>query len=253
MQFNQMPAATGIEWFRQGIKNFKQQPAAMLSLFILYFLSIAILSSIPQLGPFLVAIAGPFLNNIFFLAGREIHFKRKIRMSNLFISIKEYDGNTKKRLILLGIFYLVLTIFIAAIASTLGLKPLSGSAVNMQELSISQQQEQIIGMLTLAGLYIPITLLMWFAPVLIAWHQTMVRQAMFYSLITVWKNLGAFITYFACWVGVAILAALIATLIMQMGINPRIVLLIFMMFAITFSAAFYTSFYLTYQSCFIKL
>jgi hypothetical protein len=65
---------------------------------------------------------------------------------------------------------------------------------------------QIYSILIFGGLlYIPVAMLMWFSPVLVAWEDMSVAQALFSSVITCWSNLGAFFTYFTVW-GVVLIA-----------------------------------------------
>jgi hypothetical protein len=55
-----------------------------------------------------------------------------------------------------------------------------------------------------ALLYIPIAMLMWFSPVLIAWSDMSVAQALFSSALACWSNRGAFFLYLAIWSAVLI-------------------------------------------------
>ena len=54
-------------------------------------------------------------------------------------------------------------------------------------------------------LYLPIAMLMWFSPVLIAWADMSVAQALFSSVVACWANRGAFFLYLAIW-GVMLIA-----------------------------------------------
>jgi hypothetical protein len=53
----------------------------------------------------------------------------------------------------------------------------------------------LAGMLASAVLYVPTMMLLWFAPVLVAWHAVAPAKALFYSLVAFWLNLRAFIAY----------------------------------------------------------
>ena len=50
--------------------------------------------------------------------------------------------------------------------------------------------------------YLPIAMITWYAPMLIAWHGLPVGKAMFFSLVAVWRNRAAFAVYGIAWIGV---------------------------------------------------
>jgi hypothetical protein len=51
------------------------------------------------------------------------------------------------------------------------------------------------GMLLSVLLYLPSMMLLWFAPVLVAWHGAAPAKALFYSAVAFWLNLRAFVVY----------------------------------------------------------
>jgi hypothetical protein len=53
----------------------------------------------------------------------------------------------------------------------------------------------LLGMLASTVLYLPTLMMLWFAPVLVAWHAVHPAKALFYSLVAFWLNRRAFIVY----------------------------------------------------------
>jgi hypothetical protein len=59
---------------------------------------------------------------------------------------------------------------------------------------------QIYRILFVGGLlYVPVAMLMWFSPVLVAWADMSVAQALFSSAVACWTNRGAFFFYLIIW------------------------------------------------------
>lgn len=50
--------------------------------------------------------------------------------------------------------------------------------------------------------YLPVALLMWYAPMLATWHGLPAGKALFFSIVAVWRNLGAFLVYGLGWLAI---------------------------------------------------
>ena len=55
-----------------------------------------------------------------------------------------------------------------------------------------------------AMLYVPVAMLMWFSPVLVAWEDMSVPQALFSSALACWSNKAAFFLYLSIWSAILI-------------------------------------------------
>ncbi len=99
--------------------------------------------------------------------------------------------------------------------------------------------------------YLPVALLMWYAPMLAAWHGLPAGKALFFSFVAVWRNLGAFVVYglgwLAIWMSFSLAFGLIVT---SIGIaNFAAVLgLPFVMLVLTWM---YCSVYPSYATVFV--
>ena len=51
-------------------------------------------------------------------------------------------------------------------------------------------------LVAMAG-YLPVAMLFWFAPILVAWHDVPPAKALFFSFVSCWRNRGAFV-FMAC-------------------------------------------------------
>ena len=67
-----IPESRGIEWIRQGFALFRQQPAELSMLFLLYMLLMFALSLIPMIGQMLPLLLVPAFSMAFMQACVEI-------------------------------------------------------------------------------------------------------------------------------------------------------------------------------------
>ena len=106
---------------------------------------------------------------------------------------------------------------------------------------------------TIQGLaYLPVALLMWYAPMLAAWHGLPAGKALFFSVVAVWRNFGVFIVFglgwLAIWMSLLFAIALVAgvggigNLAAVLALPPVMVLLTWM----------YCSVYPSYAMVFVE-
>ncbi|MEO8935241.1 MAG: BPSS1780 family membrane protein [Burkholderiaceae bacterium] len=99
--------------------------------------------------------------------------------------------------------------------------------------------------------YLPIALLMWYAPMLVAWHELPPGKAMFFSLVAVWRNRGAFVVYGVAWLAIWILASIglaIVTTVVGVG---NVAAIVAAPLAILLLTCMYCSVYPSYATVFV--
>jgi hypothetical protein len=123
---------------------------------------------------------------------------------------------------------------------------LTGQRPEPEEL---QSPDFYAALLLAAGLYLPVMMLFWFAPVLAAWHAMSPAQALFYSFFASWMNWRAFLGY-SCVAAVAtvgvpflLLGALMLVSGGQTGFNVMALVFPLLLFLLpTLFASFYASY-----------
>jgi hypothetical protein len=103
-----------------------------------------------------------------------------------------------------------------------------------------------------AVLYIPVAMLMWFSPVLIAWADMPVAQALFSSFLACWANKAAFFLYLAIWSLVLIAIPLMLGMIfdaIDLGQAASFIIAPLSMGGLTLMQC---SFYATWKACFTE-
>ena len=103
-----------------------------------------------------------------------------------------------------------------------------------------------------AILYIPVAMLMWFSPVLVAWADMPVAQALFSSFLASWTNKAAFFAYLTIWSVVLIAIPLTVGMIfdvMDLGQAASFIIAPISMAGLT---VMHCSFYATWKACFTE-
>jgi hypothetical protein len=209
MKLNTVAPKEGYTWIRQGIWLFKQSPLGFLMLIFMYVFAAQLAVIVPVIGVFAVLILTPTLSVGFLTACRQAIQKERIRPMVYLVALQS-TPLIRKRILQLGLVYaaliLTLSFTLSLVVDFELLLPLmtSDKAVTPEAL------RQIYLVLFFGALlYVPIAMLMWFSPVLIAWSDMSVAQALFSSALACWSNRGAFFLYLAIWSAILIALPLI--------------------------------------------
>ena len=103
-----------------------------------------------------------------------------------------------------------------------------------------------------AMLYVPIAMLMWFSPVLVAWADMSVPQALFSSCIACWTNKGAFFLYLSIWSAILIAIPLTIGMIFDAMNLGQIASFIIAPISMAGLTVMHCSFYATWKACFTE-
>ncbi|HEV3105395.1 MAG TPA: BPSS1780 family membrane protein [Trinickia sp.] len=252
MQLIEVPAKTGYVWFRQGIWLFRRNPLAFLTLFFTYLLAMWVISLVPIIGTVLPLAFIPGVAVGFMAACRDTVAGKQVFPTILMDGFRSYGGAAARRLVELGGLY------IAAMAVVFAGSALAdgGTLFKLMMIGGGISPEAVAGSslpraaLIALGCYVPVAMLFWFAPVLTVWHDVPPVKAMFFSLVSCWRNRGAFIVYAALW--------FVTTMIISFGVSIAMDAIGARAYAytvlfpatITLMTMLYCSFYATYRGCF---
>ena len=252
MQLIEVPAKTGYVWFRQGIWLFRKNPLAFLTLFFAYLLAMTLISLIPIIGGVLPLVLIPGIAVGFMAACRDTIAGKPVFPTILVDGFRSYGSTVARRLLLLGCLYIV------AMALVLAGSALADSGVLLRLMvnGEAMQQETLatsnlpLAILTALAFYVPVAMLFWFSPILAAWHDVPPMKAMFFSIVSCWRNRGAFVVYGVLWFAVAITVSLgLSALLQALGAGD-LALVVLMPASIIVTTMLYCSFYATYRGCF---
>ena len=253
MQLKQAAARDGYLWIRQGLWLFKKNPLVFFMLIFLYIFIAQFLILVPVFGVFIVLLLTPALTVGFMTACQMVIRGERVSPAVYLAGLRNVAPSIRKNLLVLGTIYAFLVLILSLIASAfIDFQQLIPMLTEQKEPSIREVKELYFSMGIGVFLYIPIAMLMWFAPILVAWEQMSVGQALFSSWIACWTNKAAFSYYLAIW-GVFVVAIpfFIEAILDSFGARAAIPFLIppYSMAALT---VMYCSFFATWKACFNK-
>jgi hypothetical protein len=204
---NTLPAAAGMGFARDGWKLFKRQPLGLPAMTVVY-LTLRYLPAllIPYLGLALAALLAPFAVVGMMSICREVA-QGRVPLPGAFARPFKDEG-ARRGLFNLGLIHMGLSVitglFIAFFMPDLD-----------PDLPWSEMAQRIPVWLVLATFVIEvlILMLMWFAPLFVAWHREPAAKAMFFSFMAVRRNGSAFALLLAVLMLVSFAAAQVAGLI----------------------------------------
>ncbi|WP_077000621.1 BPSS1780 family membrane protein [Variovorax sp. KK3] len=225
MKLNLVPARTGAEWVRTGLKTFWRQPLAFISLFFLFMASISIASQLPLVGSVLAPILLPFMTLGLMVATSVAYAndQQKPAAPAMFIAAAEAVKTRWRPMIVLGLIsaaYFVIAVGLSALLDDgyLARAYLLDATLSDDVVKSSDFQMARIFVMTLN---LPLSLAMWHAPALVHWHQVDPVKALFFSLVALFRNFGAYAMFCLSWFGVFLAAGiaigLLATVLVGVG------------------------------------
>lgn len=252
MKLNSVAPKEGYTWIRQGIWLFKQNPLGFLMLVFMYVLAAQLAVIIPVIGVFAVLLLTPALSVGFMTACRQGIQKERISPMVYLIALRS-GILIRKRFLQLGLIYTVLILALSFVLSLLvdfeSLLPLMTSDKPVTPEAIRQ-----IYLVLFFGaiLYIPVAMLMWFSPILVAWADMSIPQALFSSWLACWTNKAAFFFYLAIWSAILIAIPLSIGMVfdaLDFGQAASFIIAPISMAGLT---VMHCSFYATWKACFTE-
>ena len=250
MKLNYIAPKEGYTWIRQGIWLFKQNPIGFLMLVFLYVFVAQLAVFIPVIGVFAVLLLTPTLSVGFMTACRQAIQKERIKPTVYLVALQS-GLIVRKRILQLGLVYAAMILLLSFILSLLVdfelLIPLMTSDKPITPEAIRQVY---LVLFFGAMLYVPVAMLMWFSPVLVAWADMPVAQALFSSCLACWTNKAAFFLYLSIWSAVLIAIPLTVGMIFDaigLGQAASFIIAPISMAGLT---VMHCSFYATWKACF---
>jgi hypothetical protein len=185
MRLNSVASKEGYTWIRQGIWLFKQNPLGFLMLVFMYVFVAQLAVIIPVIGVFAVLLLTPTLSVGFMTACRQAIQQERIRPSVYLIALRS-GQLIRNRILQLGLVYAALILLMSFVLSLLvDFETLLPLMTTDKPITPEALRQVYLVLVFGAVLYIPIAMLMWFSPILIAWADMSVPQALLMPSILV--------------------------------------------------------------------
>ena len=251
MKLHIVPARTGTQWAKAGVKTFFRQPLALTGLFFLFMAAMSILSLVPLLGNVLALTLLPGATLGLMVATKEASngtFPKPMVLLSAFRA-----GRAKLHSILiLGALYaagflLVLGLTALVDGGKFAQLYLLGTGLSAEVLQESDFESAV---LLAMALYMPLSLLFWHAPALVHWHGVSPLKSLFFSIVACVRNLGAFTVYSLVWLGAFIGMGMVLALGAALLGSPEAAASLMFPAAMLMAAMFFTSIYFTFEDSF---
>ncbi len=253
MKLHLVPARTGLQWVRLGMKTFFRQPLAMAGLFFMFMAVVSVISRLPLLGLFIAPALVPAATLGLMAASKEAAQGRFPMPSLLVAAFRAGPAQTRAMLILGALYAAGLMLVLAASALFAG-DPAAAAPPELPGGEVSPEAVRSLfanpGLWAGMVLYVPLLMAFWHAPALVHWHGVSPLKGLFFSFMACWTNKTALLLYFFGWGGVILLSGLAMSLLsMLLGGTPALNLVLYPLVLIM-AAMFHTSIYFTFRDSF---
>jgi len=248
MQVRTLPAVAGWAWLREGLVILRRQAFAFTALIILYSMALMAVASIPVIGVPLAAVLVPFGTLGITAAGREAE-RNVMPLPSLLID--GFKGPQRNALLRLGSVHAGLILALLVVTSLFARDDLANWKIVEGQLDSASVAANVpwdaIAVATLA--YLPILMLTWFAPQLVAWHRMPVGKALFFSLFACWRNRWPFVVLGLAFAALVMSVSWLATTLMSLlGISSQLGSMLLAPIALALSSVAYSTQYPIYRA-----
>ena len=252
MKLNTVTVNEGYIWIKQGIWLFKQNPLGFLMLVFMYVFAAQLAVMIPVIGVFTVLLLTPTLAVGFMTACRQAIQKERIKPMVYLIALQS-GVLIRRRMMQLGLVYAGLILLLSfALSLFVDFELLLPLMTSDQPITPEALRQIYLLLLLGAILYIPVAMLMWFSPVLIAWADMPIAQALFSSFLACWNNKAAFFIYLAIWGAILIAIPLTVGMILDAIDLGQVASFIIAPISMAGLTVMHCSFYATWKACFTE-
>ena len=254
----------GSQWLRKAWGVFLRQPLRFSLLFLSYLLLASVIGAVPVIGSVLSLATMPMLSLAFMLATQEALQGQPVRLGHL-IAVARQPKRQRLTSLLLCLAFGIAVVVIIEIGVRLGgselteaLKPLAeGKGGGDPKLLMSVFTHPAVSRLanTIWFLAAILSVPFWHALALVHWGGQTAAQALFSSTLALWRAKAAFMVYGLGWLGMVVLASLLAgigagVLTAALG-SPTLAMAFVALTFIAISAAFYISLWFMFEDSFV--
>lgn len=239
MKLNIVPARSGFGWVRAGIRTFFKQPLALAGLFFMYMAMVLVVAQVPFVGAVIAGMLVPAATLGLMAATAEAN-RGHFPMPSILFSAFRAGRQRLRAMVLLGAIYTAGSMLASGLATLIAGTPAQAA----------DEGPVPAAMVLALALHTPLFLMFWHAPALVHWHGITPAKSLFFSLVAVFRNLGAHLVYSLAWIGVFLAVGLAVTLASTLAGGAGMTQMVMMPTALLLAAMFTTSIYFSFKACF---
>lgn len=195
MQINTVASGRGWEWIAGGFRIFRKQPLTWIALVVVMAVIWFAAVMLPVIGALAINLVSPVFLAGLMLACRSTDQDDEPEIAQLFAAFKTHANP----LITVGGIYLVGNIVAVAVmfgvAGGTAMEALLGKSSGDIEAMRSALRGLLTGVAIGMAVFLPVLMAVWFAPLLIVFHDMTPLAAMQTSLAACWRNTLPFLVY----------------------------------------------------------
>ncbi len=205
MKLNIVPASAGVQWIKLGLRTYVRRPLALTALFFLIVVATTLLGLLPYIGSLLALCLLPAAT-LGYLAAARATSEGKFPMPGILFTAFRSGQRELRAMVVLGALYALCFLGILGASALLdggqfALATLSGDAVTQETMNQADFQAAVLLVMVLN---LPLSPVFWHAAALIHWHGVQPAKALFFGVIGIVRNLGAYIVLGLLWFGISI-------------------------------------------------
>jgi hypothetical protein len=240
---NNLPARTGWDWLKRGMRLFRKQPAALTSLLFASILLAIGISAVPFIGPIVVVVLIPSFSMAFMQACLMIENGERVTAGVLLTGFRKpaLAGLCKVGVIYLGVF-LVLTV-IALLVTPESLRQLPGDIKLDPKGKLPFTLADVLAVFGLLVLETVSLLTLCFAAPLTYWKRMGPGKATFYSFFAVIRSARVFGVLLLSWFGIfTVITFVVVNLFSAIALAQVVLMWLMFLFILFLQCAIYAGY-----------
>ncbi len=195
MNIEKAPASHGLKWLMQGFVLLRRSFFIWLLFVLMLWGMVFIASRVPFTGLLLALLTPVFLGGLM-IGCRALEKGEELEIAHFFAGFR----NNTLNLVTLGGFYLIGNVVIAGLMYAMGggaiQQIVAGQAQNMDpEILMQALGPALAALLVGMALSVPLTMALWFAPLLVVFANEKPAPALRYSFLACLRNTLPFLVY----------------------------------------------------------
>jgi len=211
IRLRSLPAVAGVLWIRRGFRTFWRRPLGFFGLYLFVIACLFVSMLLPPVAMLVLIVLVPMLSLGFMVATEDVLNDLPLRPS-VFWSPLMLAPAARRGLLSIGLIYVATSIALAFFANAID----GGEAQRWAEKLMTPRTDgQMPELPPLSSLGLAVMLLksfgvalvsipLWHAPALVHWGRQGVAQAMFSSVVAIWRTRAAFAMFILGWVTLAL-------------------------------------------------
>lgn len=253
MKLQVVPARTGANWVKQGIKTFWRQPLALSGLFFLFTGLISLTSFLSFLGTVLGLMLLPIITLGLMAAAREAELGRFPMPRIMFVAFQQGATQTKIMIAMGGLYALLfgLVLAMSSVFDTGDFARMYLMGGTLSEEVLLNEHFQTAAVFCML-MYVPLSALFWHAPALVHWHNQPLAKSIFFSTMACWANWRAFAVFGLTWLGIFLTTSLLLSFLSVLMDDGQLSMMLLLPAMMLLAAMFFASSYHSFRECFVS-